>query len=60
MLNIIDEYTRECLCTKVARNITTQNVLKELFDLIVEKGLPDHFRSDNGPKFTAKAVSENG
>ena len=58
MLNIIDEYTRECLCIKVARKITAQDVLEELFDLIVEKGLPDHIRSDNGPEFTAKAVRE--
>ena len=58
MLNIIDEYTRECLCIKVARNITAQNVLEELFDLIVAKGLPDHIRSDNGPEFTATAVRE--
>ena len=58
MLNIIDEYTRECLCIKVARKITAQDVLEELFDLIVEKGPPDHIRSDNGPEFTAKAVRE--
>ena len=58
MLNIIDEYTRECLCIKVARKITAQNVLEELFDLIVQKGMPDHIRSDNGPEFTAKAVRE--
>ena len=58
MLNIIDEYTRECLCIKVARKITAQNVLEEFFDLIVQKGLPDHIRSDNGPEFTAKAVRE--
>jgi transposase InsO family protein len=58
MLNIIDEYTRECLCIKVERKITAQNVLEELFDLIVQKGVPDHIRSDNGPEFTAKAVRE--
>jgi len=58
MLNIIDEYTRECLCIKAARKITAQDVLEELFDLIVEKGLPDHIRSDNGPEFTAKSVRE--
>jgi len=58
MLNIIDEYTRECLCIKVGRKITAQDVQEELFDLIVEKGLPDHIRSDNGPEFTAKAVRE--
>jgi putative transposase len=58
MLNIIDEYTRECLCIRVARKITAQDVLEELFDLIVEKGPPDYIRSDNGPEFTAKAVRE--
>ena len=58
MLNIIDEYTRECLCIKVARQLTAQNVLEELFDLIVQKGVPDHIRSDNGPEFTATAVRE--
>ena len=58
MLNIIDEYTRECLCIKVARKITAQNVLEDLFDVIVQKGLPDHIRSDNGAEFTAKAVRE--
>jgi len=58
MLNIIDEYTRECLCIKVARKIIAQDVLEELFDLIIEKGLPDHIRSDNGPEFTAKAVRD--
>ena len=58
MLNIIDEYTRECLSIKVARKITAQNVLEELFDLIVQRGVPEHIRSDNGPEFTAKAVRE--
>ncbi len=58
MLNIIDEYTRECLCIKVARKITAQDVLDELFELIVERGLPDYIRSDNGPEFTANAVRE--
>ena len=58
MLNIIDEYTRECLCIRVARKITAQDVLEELFDLIVEKGPPEYIRSDNGPEFTAKAVRE--
>ncbi len=58
MLNIIDEYTRECLSITVARKITAQNVLEELFDLIVQRGMPEHIRSDNGPEFTAKAVRE--
>ena len=58
MLNIIDEYTRECLCIKVARKITAQDVLDELYDLILERGMPGYIRSDNGPEFTAHAVRQ--
>ncbi len=56
ILNIIDEYTRECLKTKVNRKIGSQDVIDELFNLIIYRGIPEHIRSDNGPEFTAKAV----
>ncbi len=59
MLNIIDEYTRECMCIKVGRKITAQSMQEQLFDLIVQKGMPERIRqSDNGPEFTARAVRE--
>ncbi len=56
ILNIIDEYTRECLKIKVSRKIGSQDVIDELFNLIIYRGIPEHIRSDNGPEFTAKAV----
>ena len=56
ILNIIDEYTRECLATKVARKIKADDVLDQLFNLFVFRGIPEHIRSDNGPEFTARAV----
>ena len=56
ILNIIDEYSRECLATLVKRHITSQDVIDQLFELIIFKGIPEHIRSDNGPEFTAKAV----
>jgi transposase InsO family protein len=56
MLNIIDEYTRECLATLVKRRITSQDVIAQLFQLIIFRGIPEHIRSDNGPEFTAEAV----
>ena len=56
ILNIIDEFTRECLRIKVNRKITSQDVIDELFDLFVFRGIPEHIRSDNGPEFTARAV----
>jgi len=56
ILNIIDEFTRECLAMKVARRINSQAVIDELFKLFIFRGTPEHIRSDNGPEFTAKAV----
>lgn len=56
MLNIIDEYTRECLAIKVGRQLRSQDVIECLGDLFVRRGIPDHIRSDNGAEFTAHIV----
>ncbi len=56
MLNIIDEYSRECLAILVKRRITSQDVIDRLFELFILREIPEHIRSDNGPEFTAKEV----
>jgi putative transposase len=56
VLNIIDEYTRECLATLVERKIQADDVIDQLFNLFIFRSIPEHIRSDNGPEFTAKAV----
>jgi transposase InsO family protein len=56
ILNIIDEYTRECLATLVDRKLRSEDVLDQLFNLFVFRGIPEHIRSDNGSEFTARAV----
>ena len=56
ILNIIDEYTRECLAILVKKRIPSQDVIDQLFQLITFRGIPEHIRSDNGPEFTAKAI----
>jgi len=56
ILNIIDEYTRECLAVRVDRRIKSSDLIDQLFHLFVFRGIPDHIRSDNGPEFTAAAV----
>ena len=56
ILNIIDEYTRECLAMRVKRRITSQEVIDQLFELFILRGIPEHIRSDNGPEFTARAI----
>jgi len=58
MLTVIDEYSRECLAIDVARKLTSEDVLERLSDLFVRRGVADHIRSDNGPEFTAKKVTE--
>jgi transposase InsO family protein len=58
ILTILDEYTRECLNIKVARRITAQDVIYELGDLFLERGVPEHIRSDNGPEFTARTIRQ--
>jgi putative transposase len=56
ILNIIDEFTRECLVTFVGRKIKTQDVIDQLFNLFIFRGISDYLRSDNGSEFTAKAI----
>jgi transposase InsO family protein len=56
ILNIIDEYTRECLAILVKRSISSEDVIDQLFNLFIFRGIPEHIRSDNGPEFTAKAI----
>jgi transposase InsO family protein len=56
LLNIIDEYTRECLSIRVDRHITSEDVLEGLSNLFIIRGIPEHMRSDNGSEFTAKEV----
>ena len=38
ILNIIDEYSRECLAILVKRRITSQDVIDQLFQLIIFRG----------------------
>lgn len=51
MLNVIDEYTRECLCIHVDRRINAAKVKQVMARLIHEHGAPEHIRSDNGSEF---------
>ena len=58
MLNIIDEFTRECLAIRIDRRLKSTDVIDVLSDLFILRGVPGHVRSDNGPEFIAKAVRE--
>ena len=56
ILTIIDEYTRECLALYVARNITSRQVVEQLYELFILRGVPEHIRSDNGSELTARVI----
>jgi len=58
MLNIIDEFTHECLAIRIDRKLKSIDVIDVLSDLFVLRGVPEHIRSDNGPEFVAKTVQE--
>ena len=58
MLNLIDEFTRECLAIRIDRRLRSTDVIDVLSDLFILRGLPVHIRSDNGPEFVAKAVRD--
>jgi putative transposase len=58
MLNVLDEFTHECLAIRVARKLKAIDVIDVLSDLFILRGIPAHIRSDNGPEFVAKTVQE--
>ena len=58
MLNVIDEFSRECLAIRIARKLNSTDVIDVLSDMFILRGVPAHIRSDNGPEFIAKALRE--
>lgn len=58
LLNLIDEYTRECLMIRPQRRWSSAKVIGALADVMVWKGVPEHLRSDNGPEFVARDLRE--
>jgi len=58
MLTVLDEYTREALCVKVATSMASSDVLEALYPLLLERGKPAHIRSDNGPEFISAPFQE--
>ena len=59
LMPIVDEFTRECLVIDVSTSITSHDVIERLDALFLERGMPAHLRSDNGPEFIAEAVKEH-
>jgi putative transposase len=58
LLNIVDEFTRECPAIVVERSIDADLVVATLDRLSIERGVPRYVRFDNGPEFIAHAVAD--
>lgn len=58
LLNVIDEYTRECLAIVVDRSIDADKVVATLDAIAAVRGMPKYVRFDNGPEFVAYAVAD--
>ena len=58
MLNIIDEFTLECLAIRINRKLKSTDVIDVLSDLFIMREFPTYVRSDNGPEFIAQALRD--
>ncbi len=58
LLNVVDEYTRECPAIVVDRSIDADKVVATLDRLTATRGAPAFVRFDNGPEFIAAAVAD--
>jgi putative transposase len=58
LLNIVDEFTRECPAIVVERCIDADLVVATLDRIVFERGAPGYVRFDNGPEFIAHAVAD--
>ena len=56
MLNVVDEFTHECIAIRIERKLKSIDVIEVLANLFITRGVPEHVRSDNGPEFVATAV----
>jgi putative transposase len=56
LLNVVDEFTHECLAIRVARKLRAADAVDVLSDLFILRGVPARLRPDNGPEFVAKRV----
>jgi putative transposase len=56
ILNVVDEYTRVALGSRVARSIGAGDVRAELECLFARHGKPEVLRSDNGREFIAASL----
>ena len=56
ILNVINDFTRECIAIWIKPKLKSADVIDALSDLFIMRGIPANVRSDNGPGFVAQAL----
>lgn len=57
-LNVVDDYTRECLAIEVDTSLPGERVVRVLERLAAEGHKPQTLVSDNGPEFSGRALDQ--
>ena len=58
VLNVVDDFTRECLVMHVGTSITGADVARLLTKVLAERAQPATIVTDNGPEFISKALDQ--
>ena len=58
LLNVVDEFTRQCLVIHIDTTIDSEQVIEVIQQLISQRGAPTHLRMDNGPEMVAHALRD--
>ena len=58
ILTVMDDHTRECLEIRVEGRLRSRDVIETLDELMSERGAPRYTRSDNGPEFIARELTD--
>lgn len=56
MLNVVDEFSRECLAIRVARKLEAADVIDVLSNLFILRGVPSYIRSDDPGSRSASLI----
>ncbi|WP_161884411.1 DDE-type integrase/transposase/recombinase [Deinococcus alpinitundrae] len=58
VLNVVDDFTRECLVTYVGTSITGADIARLLTTVLAERAQPAMIVTNNGPEFISKALGQ--
>jgi len=59
-MNVVDDFTRECLALEIDYSFASAAVVRQLNHIVDEQGLPTTIRFDNGSEFTTRKMLQWG